>query len=99
VPLGKLRALHYPTLLASVLLLLWQARLFVARNGFDLRRLDRIETFAICVVVGILANDIVCGVLSGPYERYQVRVIWLVPMLALATLICAPEKLRRRARG
>lgn len=94
IPLAKLRILHYPVILFSVFVLLWRAWVFIACNGIDLKKLDRVETFALCVMGGILANDIVCGVLSGPYGRYQVRVVWLVPALALCMLIYSPEKLR-----
>ena len=41
------------------------------------------QLFAIfcCCLVGV--NGIICGVLSGPYNRYQARVVWLVPLAAL----------------
>jgi hypothetical protein len=32
--------------------------------------------------LGVLLNAAVCGVLSGPHDRYQARTIWLVPLLA-----------------
>jgi hypothetical protein len=31
----------------------------------------------------VLANALICGVLSGPYARYQVRVEWVIPLGAL----------------
>jgi hypothetical protein len=45
---------------------------------------DHVVRFAILVLLGILANDIVCGVLASPLGRFQARLIWLVPFLALA---------------
>ncbi len=30
----------------------------------------------------LLGNAIICGVLSGPADRYQGRIIWLIPLLA-----------------
>jgi hypothetical protein len=30
-----------------------------------------------------MRNAAVCGVLSGVFDRYQARVVWLVPLLAL----------------
>ena len=32
---------------------------------------------------GILANALVCSVLASPLDRFQARVIWLIPLLAL----------------
>jgi hypothetical protein len=36
-------------------------------------------------VLGVLANAFVCGVLASPLDRFQARVIWLVPLLAVGT--------------
>jgi hypothetical protein len=35
------------------------------------------------VYLGVIFNAIVCGVISGPHDRYQARVVWLIPMMAL----------------
>ena len=42
----------------------------------DLRR------FSVVVIVGTLANGFVCGAMSEPDERYQARLIWLIPLVA-----------------
>jgi hypothetical protein len=34
------------------------------------------------LLAGLVLNAAVCGVLSGPHDRYQARVVWLVPLLA-----------------
>lgn len=34
----------------------------------------------------VLANAVICGVLSGPYARYQARVEWIIPLGALLLL-------------
>ena len=39
------------------------------------------------VLAGIVLNAAICGVLSGPFDRYQARVIWLLPLLAGAVLL------------
>ncbi len=39
------------------------------------------------IVYGIILNAAVCGILSGPFPRYQARVIWLVPMIAVLGLL------------
>jgi hypothetical protein len=41
-----------------------------------------IDLFYYAVVIGILANALVCGSFSTLHDRYQARVIWLVPLLA-----------------
>ena len=48
------------------------------------RRLRSDEVAAISVaMVGLLANAAVCGILSAVTDRYQGRVVWILPMLAL----------------
>ena len=39
-------------------------------------------TLAILILVGVLANGMVCGALSTLYGRYQARVVWLLPLAA-----------------
>jgi hypothetical protein len=43
------------------------------------------EVRSVCawVIIGILVNAAVCGALSGPHNRYALRVAWLVPFVAL----------------
>jgi hypothetical protein len=38
---------------------------------------------AVCVLVGITANAATTGALSGPHDRYQARIAWLLPLAAL----------------
>jgi hypothetical protein len=45
------------------------------------------------ILLGVASNAVICGVLSGPYDRYQARVIWLVPLTAALALY------RRRQTG
>lgn len=39
--------------------------------------------FAVLVLIGVVGNGLICGVLASPYDRFQSRVIWLVPLLAM----------------
>ena len=34
------------------------------------------------VLAALLLNAAICGVLSGPNDRYQARVAWLLPLMA-----------------
>lgn len=38
------------------------------------------------ILAGIVANAAVCGILAAPYDRFQARVIWLLPLAALMLL-------------
>jgi hypothetical protein len=39
--------------------------------------------FGAVLAVAIVANAAVCGILSGPFARYQARIAWLLPMLVV----------------
>jgi hypothetical protein len=48
-------------------------------------------------VMGLLVNAAVTGILSGPFDRYQARVIWLLPLLAIILIERQMTAVRRRA--
>lgn len=56
---------------------------------------SRISSLIIITATGITANAIITGVLSGPADRYQSRVIWLVVfnfiLIALPLFLKAPR--------
>jgi hypothetical protein len=57
-------------------------------SGDDRRLLAVLVMFA----AGVVLNAAVCGILSGPFPRYQSRIVWLVPAGALL----AVARLRQR---
>jgi hypothetical protein len=50
----------------------------------------------IWTVFGIVVNAAVCGIFSGPHDRYSARVAWLLPF---AALLIAPAFLSRSSVG
>lgn len=58
-------------------------------SGGDDRRLIAV---AVLFAAGVILNAAVCGILSGPFPRYQSRIVWLIP--AGAALLAT-----RRLRG
>jgi hypothetical protein len=38
----------------------------------------------VTVTVAILANAFICGVLSGPHDRYGARIVWIATLTARA---------------
>jgi hypothetical protein len=45
-----------------------------------------IRPMVVLIIAGIFFNDAVCTYFSGVTDRYEARVIWLIPLLALALL-------------
>ena len=91
-----LRAFH-----TGFLLLFLAALVFRLSRGDVLKRVRRLawkepQSRAVAaggmILAGVVANAAVCGILSGVFARYQTRVVWLVPALAvLMALAFVPQ--------
>ncbi|WP_174301605.1 hypothetical protein [Caulobacter sp. S45] len=64
----------------------------VLRQAQDEATADRVEwrestlrtrATVVLMVLAVALNAAVCGVLSGPFARYEARVLWLIPAAAL----------------
>ncbi|WP_247497677.1 hypothetical protein [Bradyrhizobium sp. 149] len=81
--------LHVPVALASMLALV--AFLALALRN---RRLDDLTLLAATVVLALLGNAFICGVISGPHDRYGARMAWVatfVVLMALARRLSSDE--------
>ncbi|MCV2871489.1 hypothetical protein OEZ71_04180 [Defluviimonas sp. WL0050] len=58
-----------------------------------------IKALAIMVLLGVLANALVCGGISQPATRYGARVIWLLPLVATILAIFARRSRQFEAPG
>jgi hypothetical protein len=73
--------LHVPVALASILALVAFLALSL-RN----RRLDDLTLLAATVVLALLGNAFICGVISGPHDRYGARMVWIATFVVLMAL-------------
>ena len=80
--------------LAAIVAGIWAATRLVpaARAGDPVAR--RALMLAGLIVAAVIFNGLICGVLASPYDRFQARVIWLIPVAAAVLLAALP---RRRA--
>lgn len=60
------------------------------------RRRWNLGTLPAFILLGLLGNAMVCGLFSGPHDRYQSRVAWLAPMIVLLTARQTVERALRR---
>jgi len=70
--------LHVPVALASMLAVL---ALFGA--GIWKRRSDDLTLLAGTVCFALLGNAMICGIISGPHDRYGARLAWIATFTAL----------------
>jgi hypothetical protein len=74
--------IHVPVALLSILLVAAMLARDVGR-----RRLDDLTLLAGTVFLALLGNAFVCGVISGPHDRYGARMTWIATFAVLiATL-------------
>ena len=70
---------HYPLALLS---LIWLG--FVLRSAVKRRQWERAALPAF-VFLALIGNALVCGLFSGPHDRYQSRLIWVPALVLLLT--------------
>jgi hypothetical protein len=73
--------LHVPVALASML-----ALLILLGHSAARRRLDDLTLLATTVALALLGNAFICGVISGPHDRYGARMVWLATFVVLIAL-------------
>ena len=73
--------LHVPVALASMLGLV-----ALLAHALATRRLDDLTLLAATVALALLGNAFICGVISGPHDRYGARMVWLATFVVLTAL-------------
>jgi hypothetical protein len=87
ITFGPVNLIHVPVALISTLLA------FAALAGAILqRRMDDVTLLLATVCLAMLGNAVICGVISGPHDRYGSRLVWIT---TLAVLIAAMKRAKR----
>ena len=55
-------------------------------HAFANRRLDDLTLLAATVTLALLGNAFICGVISGPHDRYGARMVWVATFVVLMAL-------------
>jgi hypothetical protein len=74
--------LHVPVALASMLLVV-----VILVTAMRRRRFDDLALLAATVSLALLGNAFVCGVISGPHDRYGARMVWIATLVVLIAAI------------
>ncbi|HEU0082935.1 MAG TPA: hypothetical protein VFQ87_08680 [Bradyrhizobium sp.] len=75
---AAINRVHVPVALGSMLALL----AIVGRAAWR-RRLDDVTLLAATVSLALLGNALICGVISGPHDRYGARLAWVATFAVL----------------
>ena len=89
----EFRSVHLIVLAASFL--------FCAMSFFTWRRAlpNKLVMLFLFVPIAIVWNAAITGGLSGAYDRYLARVIWIIPFVALITVTCLVREQVRSGGG
>jgi hypothetical protein len=87
-----LSALTYASTVAAVVLGAWWA--WRRRAGAHAQVPQRLEQVAMLVLAGVATNALVCVTAASSLDRFQSRVIWLLPFLALTVLAWGASRSR-----
>ena len=82
IDFAAINRLHVPVALASMLAVVAILAIAIWR-----RRLDDLALLAATVTLALLGNAFVCGVISGPHDRYGARLAWVASFVALIALV------------
>jgi hypothetical protein len=77
---------HLPVLVLSLFLAL--AQLWRAARARDTKRAALLAG----ALVAVLANAFATGALSKPHERYQARIVWLLPLVVVVVALRTPAR-------
>lgn len=56
----------------------------------------RAESFALFLLFGVVANAVICATLAGVFDRFQARVVWLVPLATAVAILQLQQRQNRR---
>jgi hypothetical protein len=74
--------LHVPVALVSMLVVFGLFGSAIWR-----RRIDDLTLLAATVSLALLGNAVICGVISGPHDRYGARLAWVATFVALLAAV------------
>jgi hypothetical protein len=79
---AAINRIHVPVALVSLLLVF-------AMSGRALwrQRLDDLTLLAATVSLAMLGNAFICGVISGPHDRYGARMVWIATFVVLIAAV------------
>ena len=79
---GPINLIHVPVALTSIVLVF--AMLLAALWR---RRTDDVALLTATVCLALLGNAVICGVISGPHDRYGSRMVWIATFTVIVAMM------------
>lgn len=77
IALTRIGYVHGPVVVLSILVLL-----ALAADGWRRHAFSGVMWIGLATAA-LLGNAFICGAISGPHHRYEARLIWILPLLAI----------------
>jgi hypothetical protein len=82
IDFAAINRVHIPVALASILLIV-----AIFGHAIWCRRLDDLTLLVSTVSFALLGNAFICGVISGPHDRYGARMVWIATFAVLIAAV------------
>jgi hypothetical protein len=79
---GPVNLIHVPVALISTALAFAMLMAAIFR-----RRADEVTLLTATVVLALLGNAVICGVISGPHDRYGSRLVWIATFTVMIAVM------------
>ncbi|MCS6779308.1 MAG: hypothetical protein NZ555_06365 [Geminicoccaceae bacterium] len=83
------------TTLAALLVVAWWVVKGGGHGGAP-GEVERQRGLVVLVSAALVVNAVLCGAASGPFPRYQMRILWLLPALAILLLLAGAGRAASR---
>jgi hypothetical protein len=93
ITFGPINLVHVPIALFSIFFTFGMFATSIWR-----RRPDELTLLAATVSLALLGNAVVCGVISGPHDRYGSRLVWIATLTVLIALLRRLSRHEERSR-
>lgn len=91
---GPINLVHVPVALISTVLVF--AMLIAAAVR---RRIDDLTLLTATVCLSLLGNAVVCGIISGPHDRYGSRLVWVAVFTVMIAVLTRRQRQSRDPSG
>jgi hypothetical protein len=89
---GPVNLIHVPVALIST------ALVFIILIGAIVRRrMNDVTLLVATVCLAMLGNAVICGVISGPHDRYGSRLVWITTLAAMIAWMKRPRRESERS--
>ena len=84
---GPINLIHVPVALISTALVFGLLIIAIFR-----RRIDDVVLLVTTVCLTLLGNAVICGVISGPHDRYGSRLVWIATLAVMIAAMKRPQR-------